>query len=464
MTVQKLFIILGILAVLISSYRNLFRKNGDGLLLNIIQYFVGLLLIFSGFVKAIDPTGTAYKMKDYFDSFAQDGFAKFWDTLAEGSLLFALAMIIFEIALGIMILIGWKPRWTLIGLLALNLFFLYLTGYSYLSGFCLAKHILVVSALLMLFLLGASFLKNRLKRFQGLTISVILIVLYFIFIKFTGKGIGCEFTMAKMKVTDCGCFGDFMKLKPWETFYKDIFLTFLSVYLVRYYHKVKSITSLSLGNMIVAGGTILAALFCFYNTFWNEPVVDFRPYKLGNNLNEQMKEIKPSIVENMFIYKNNQTGAQQKFAATNFPADIAENWTYVDRIDSVIQEGIAAPIHNLRLEDASGGGDVTTSMLSEAAPSYWVVIYNIDKTNMEAIESTVFPWAAEMRKKGTNVYCLLGKSSADFEKKAKMSMDIVHADETALKTMIRSNPGILKIENGVVKNKWHHRHFSGLDK
>jgi len=131
-----------------------------------------------------------------------------------------------------------------------------------------------------------------------------------------------------------------------------------------------------------------------------------------------------------------------------------------DRIDSVIKEGIPAPIHNLRFEDVSGN-DVTSSLLNEAAASYWVVIYNIDKSNKAMITEKIIPFATEMRKKGVNVYCLIGKTSADFEKQVSPSMDVVHADETALKTMIRSNPGVMKIQNGVVLDKWHYRQFNG---
>ncbi len=106
----------------------------------------------------------------------------------------------------------------------------------------------------------------------------------------SGNGIGCTFTVSKMKVTDCGCFGDFMKLKPWETFYKDIFLTILSIILVRWHHKISPLFDLKRSDLIVGGGTLLAILFSIYNTFWNEPVVDFRPYAIGNNINEKMEE------------------------------------------------------------------------------------------------------------------------------------------------------------------------------
>lgn len=458
MTVTKLFIILGVLAIIISILRNLVWKKGDGLILNIVQNFVGSLFIFSGIVKGIDPTGTGYKMKDYFSSFALDGMPKFWEAMSNFNIPFALGMIIFEIFLGIAILIGWKSRWTTIGLLGINLFFLFLTGYSYLSGFCLSTTIILVSAGLLALLFASSFITHHTKRFRGLTIASVLILLYFVYTKMSGTGIGCEFTATKMKVTDCGCFGDFMKLKPWETFYKDIFLTALSVFLVRYHHRLQSVfSSMKLSNLIVIIGTLLATMFCVYYTFFNEPPVDFRPYAIGSDINEKMKEIEPSETKNIFLYTNTTTGKVERFDINNIPTDTT--WTFKDRIDSVIKEGKPAPIHNLRLEDAASGSDVTASLLSEATPAYWVVIYNIDKSNLQYVEETLIPWSANMRKKGTNVYCLLGKSSKELEAKVSANMDIVHADETALKTMIRSNPGIMLVEKGIVKNKWHYRHF-----
>jgi uncharacterized membrane protein YphA (DoxX/SURF4 family) len=458
MTVQKLFITIAIISAIISFFRNRLKRNGDGFFLNLVQYFVGFLFIFSGIVKGIDPTGTGYKMKDYFESFAHDGWASFWEKMTHFNISFALGMIIFEIILGIAIIIGWRARWTALGLLGINLFFLYLTGYSYLSGFCLSQSILVVSAILLALLFGAAFIQNHKKRFQGIITMSVLVLLYFIYIKSTGNGIGCPFTISKMKVTDCGCFGDFMKLKPWETFYKDVFLTILSLFLAKKHHKISELFSGKVSNMIMIGGLALTTIFCLYNTYFNEPPVDFRPYAIGNNINEKMKEIEPSIIENILIYTNKTTGQDQRFGISNIPMDT--NWVYKDRIDSVIKEGIPAPIHNLRFEGRDGN-DVTTSILNEPSVSYWIVCYNIDKSDLKVIDEKLIPFATEMRAKGLNVYFMVGKSDATVEKKVGSVMDIVRADETALKTMIRSNPGILKIQNGVVQNKWHYKVFNG---
>lgn len=456
MTVQKLFIILGAIALCVAAFRH-FRKNGQGILLNTLQYFLGFVFIFSGVVKAIDPLGTSYKMHEYFESFAKDGFPHFWEKISALSLPISIFMIVAEIILGLALVLGWKSRWTTIGLLAINLFFLFLTGYSYLSGFCLTTQVILVSGFLLLLLFMTSFIQNNKKRFQGLLLMTILLLIYFIYCKTTGNCATCLFDKTKMKVTDCGCFGDFMKLHPWETFYKDIFLTFISLFLVKNWHKISSILDAKKSNIIMLIGSVLAIVFALYNTYMNEPMVDFRPYAIGSDIKEKMKEIEPREVINTFVYKDNTTGKNQSFDMNHIPTDTT--WSWVETKDSVIKEGIPAPIHNLRFSDMEGN-DITPSLLNEEATSYWIVIYNSKITDQAFFDKTVIPFATEMRKQGINVYCLLGNSTKEFEAKAYAAMDVVKADETALKTMIRSNPGVMQIKNGKVINKWHYKQFS----
>jgi uncharacterized membrane protein YphA (DoxX/SURF4 family) len=457
MTVQKLFIILGILAIAVAAFRH-YRKNSEGILLNTLQYFLGFVFIFSGVVKAIDPLGTSYKMHEYFESFAKDGLPALWEKMSTFSLPISILMIVAEIILGMALVLGWKSRWTTIGLLAINLFFLYLTGYSYLSGFCLTLQVIIVAAFLLMLLFLSSFIGNNKKRFQGIVLMSILLILYFIYCKATGNCATCVFDKTKMKVTDCGCFGDFMKLQPWETFYKDIFLTFITLYLVKSYHKINEFFTTGKTRMTMIIVSVLAIAFALYSSFGNEPIVDFRPYAIGSDIKEKMKEIEPREVINKFVYKDKTTGKEQLFGMDNLPTtDSVYQW--VSTQDSVIKEGIPAPIHNLRFSDMEGN-DITPSMLNEEATSFWIVIYNSKITNSEFFDKTVIPFATEMKKQGVNVYCILGNSTKEFDDKAYAAMDVVKADETALKTMIRSNPGVMQIKNGKVINKWHYRQFS----
>src|SRR4029077_11939122 len=101
-------------------------------IVTIIRILVGALFIFSGFVKAVDPLGTSYKMHEYFEAFAGEGFRPMWEYLANFSTFFAIAMIAAELFIGLMLIIGWKPRFTVGVIWLLTLFFTFLTGYTYL--------------------------------------------------------------------------------------------------------------------------------------------------------------------------------------------------------------------------------------------------------------------------------------------------------------------------------------------
>ena len=456
MTVQFLFIILALISIVITALRVYF-KNANGYFLTFVQNFLGCLFIFSGIVKGIDPLGTAYKMHEYFSEFGKEGFPSFWDQMVHFDVLFSVGMIVFEIMLGIAILVGWKGRWTAVMMLGINLFFLFLTGYSYLSGYCISKVALAISLFILLLLMLASIINSNKKRHQAILTSLILMGIFVLYGKFSGSLFQCEFSDMKMKVKDCGCFGDFMKLKPWQTFNKDILLTFLSIFLVWYKNDIVPVFKKGLGFNLVGGGTIFALLFCLYNFVWNEPIIDFRPYAIGSDIKKKMEVVEPPVIENILIYQNKTTGVVDSFSINEIPTDT--NWTFKDRIDKVIKEGIPAPIANLRLEDLERN-EITSSLINEPNISYWIVSYNLNKADKKAWLETMKPFAKKARAKGINVYALFGNPDPNFIKELGPDFDIVVGDETPLKTMVRSNPGVLKIQNGVVLNKWHAKHFN----
>jgi len=374
--------------------------------------------------------------------------------MAQISVPISIFMIVAEIVLGFALILGCRMRWAALGLLAINLVFLYLTGYSYLSGYCLTKQAILLPAVLLAVLFMVAFVKDHKKRWQGLILISLMILLYFLYCKMGVACTTCAFDKLKMKVTDCGCFGDFMKLKPWETFYKDIFLTIMSLYVVAFSHKWTHIIAEKKACLYSLISLAAATLFCLYSTYWGEPVVDFRHYAIGNDINQKMKEIRPRKADFIFIYKNTTTGEQKEYGMSNLPTDTS--WTFVDRKETVMDEGEPAPINNLRFEDLEHN-DLSYSILNEEAESYWIVCYDVNKTNMAAFDEKILPFAKEMRKKGINVYCMVGTSNSEFDKKAAEYMDLVRADGVPLKTMIRSNPGIIKVKKGVVLDKKHYR-------
>jgi hypothetical protein len=279
---------------------------------------------------------------------------------------------------------------------------------------------------------------------------------YLIFAKVSGNWSACDFDKDKMKVKDCGCFGDFMKLKPWVTFYKDIFLTLISLFLVLIHHRIKPLMN-SFNNLITFGtATLLAFFFCLYNFVWTLPVVDFRPYAVGKNIKEQMKNIQDPVSEFVFKMKNKSTGEIQEFKMENYPTDTI--WEYQDRVEKVIQEGILAPINNLRITDKNNA-DVTENIVSIAQKNYWIVSWKVEKTEKEAWKTKIIPFIKKMKSEGTTVTVLLPSWNPEIEKMVGNDAQVFIADETALKTMIRSNPGVIELENGVVKKQWHWRIF-----
>lgn len=222
----------------------------------IVQILVGVLFIFSGLIKAIDPLGLAYKMEEFFQLwntslgeshfFAKAlliAFLKFWN---EHTLFLAVCMITLEIATGVALLVGWMKRFILTLLLILILFFAFLTGYAYLSG----------------------------------------------------------------KFTNCGCFGDCLPITPLTSFTKDIFLLILILFLIAGQRYIFSASSKLFRPTIVVV-TVLSSLFLQWYVLNYLPLIDCLPMKKGNNIAEQMKPAKnaiPSVYETRLVYQNTKTG------------------------------------------------------------------------------------------------------------------------------------------------------------
>ena len=121
---------------------------------------------------------------------------------------------------------------------------------------------------------------------------------------FSGMFFTVPFTESKMKVTDCGCFGDFIKLKPWETFYKDVLLDVMILILVLGVKHIRPLLADTPRNIFAGTSAIASLVFCLYNVYLNEPPIDFRPYNIGNDINDLRKEKKPPVIEMVFLYKN----------------------------------------------------------------------------------------------------------------------------------------------------------------
>lgn len=451
MTIFTLFLYVGLAASLITGIRFLFKKPNN-LLVSFLQNFLGALFIFSGFVKALDPLGTSYKMKEYFEAFAHDGFSAFWEKIAHFSTEMAVIMIVAEIAIGVAMIFGWREKLTVTLLLWMNLFFLFLTGYTYLSGFCISKSFIILSAIVIVFFGLTPLIDDQVKRKNALYTSIAAFIVLLLVTKFTNISFQCAFDKTKMKVTDCGCFGDFMKLKPYMTFYKDIFLTALTLVVVYWRNKISPLLGLNIRAAVVITAAAGSLLFCLSNFMWGLPMVDFRPYAIGNDIKKQMEVIKADSIEMMFIYKNKTTKEEKTFGVKEIPTD--GNWTYVDRKDNVIVEGIPAKINNLLIESDSGT-NITSNLLNETENTYWIVMWNLKETNKGAWKDKIVPFVKKAKAENKRVYVLWNDHDKKFIDEMNLGIPFYFADATPLKTMIRSNPGVMEIKNGVVMNMWH---------
>lgn len=413
---MNIYSLLGLIATIalgLYAVRFLVKKPKHWLF-TYMQFFVGTLFIFSGAVKAIDPLGTSYKMHDYFSAFGQIGMSNFWSSLSEWSTPLAVFMIVFEIVLGIAILVGWQAKITLWLSFAMLAFFTLLTGFTFLNGY-------------------------DWKTFFG-----------------SGKLV---FDEKNMKVTDCGCFGDFVKLKPWTSFYKDIFLDILIVLLILGKNKIQPLFSSLSRNAIVGLSVVGVWVFSSLNYIWNLPMVDFRPYKIGNNITELRKEKVPAKTEMIFIYKNKKTGEEKEFSMTDLNSLNYDEWEFKDRKDKVLDPGIPAVINNLYISNEHNE-DITNQLFSDSNYSLMIVAYKLAQTNESAFKE-LNKLAERAQAKNLQVYCV---TSGDiniekFKTKNQTEYPFYTADETPLKTIIRSNPGLVLLKDGVVVGKWHYRHL-----
>lgn len=353
------------------------------ILVAISRWVVGILFIFSGFVKLNDPIGFSFKLEEYFSPSVLD-----LEFLAPFALVIAILLVVFELVLGIMLLIGYLPKFTTWSLLLMIVFFTFLTFYS------------------------------------------------------------AYFNM----VTDCGCFGDAIPLTPWQSFYKDVILFVLILILFFNRKYIDPYLAPASHRWIV----FLAFMLCFtfaYYVLMHLPLIDFRAYKVGTNIEEGMNipEGAPEAVYD-YHWKFNVNGEEKIITTTGaYPASEGE---FVEVETELVQEGYVPPIHDFSME--KDGEDHTSELLQE--PKLLVVIaYSLHRSETEGM-GKLKPLIEEAKNKG---YRVIGLSASGDDLKASMSdkydldLEWFFSDETALKTIVRSNPGILKIQKGTIIQKLH---------
>ncbi|MDD2246927.1 MAG: DoxX family membrane protein [Proteiniphilum sp.] len=264
-------------------------------------------------------------------------------------------------------------------------------------------------------------------------------------------------------VEDCGCFGDAFIISNWNTFYKNIVLLAGTVLLIAKWKLINTLFSLKTAPLAVLFTALFVLFFALYNIY-RLPVFDFRPYRIGANIPEQMyvDPEKADIYETIFLYSKN--GVQQEFTEENYPWNDS-TWTYVDMKTHLVKEGEKPKIEDfsvdaLYYDESSGswniGSDITDIILSEPSYLFLMVASSLEEMNMKHLN----------RFKKVNTYAidngwpfyLITSSGTDvvenWEKSNRSGFQFCHSDEKVLETMIRSNPGLILLKGGTVINKW----------
>lgn len=358
-------------------------------LVQFCKWFVGILFIFSGLIKLNDPLGFSYKLDEYFSA-AVLGL----EFLQPFALPMAVFLVVFEVVVGVMLLLGFQKRFTLWSLLLMIVFFTFLTFYS----------------------------------------------AYF------------------NKVTDCGCFGDAIPLTPWESFWKDVVLSIMIVILFVKRDFLKPLVTIKYSRVLVFGSTLI----CFgiaYHVLMHLPIIDFRAYKVGVDINENMQDdpSQPDVYAYDWYYTID--GEQVIVTTDGLPP---EGYGAYDQVlPRLIEEGYVPPIHDFSMERE--GTDYTQSVLSYDKVAV-VIMYNLSKSESEGL-SELPDFISSAKAKGYQVVALSASGdTAVNEVKASYNFDIPFyvTDETALKTMVRSNPGVVLLEKGTIKAKSHWNDFEDL--
>lgn len=432
---------------------------------NISRLLVGALFIISGLIKANDPLGFSYKLEEYF---APDVLN--W-TIFQGSEVFLASFIsIGEIVLGAALIAGEKIKLSAWLLLVMMIFFTFLTGYT---------------------AIGNWFFEHPDKEFTQSMESIF---------GFVARDIHY--------FKDCGCFGDAIPFTPWDSFVKDLILFVFTIIIFKgkdkitpntktqdvWYYSIAFIliSAFSIGMtnwvfpvvfilLLFAGmigvkkwkndsGWIMGAFAFAYTMIFPIyvvnylPVKDFRPFAIGENIlhNMELQEgEEPPLYTVDYTMRSKTTSEESVVSAIDYMDK--EVWKNKDLEivatgdQYLFKDGVVPPIHDFVLE-TNEGEDLTYTILSEKLVYLWIS-YDLDFSNEDAqkqVKSVVDGCNAE----GIPVFVLSASSfvnSENFKQLHGLDVQFLTCDATTLKTVIRSNPGLVILNEGVVKAKYPFR-------
>ena len=354
---------------------------------SISRTLLALTFLFSGFVKAVDPLGTVYKIEDYLEL----GFGGLlqWAMPLAGTL--AVLLITTELLLGVTMLFNVRTRWT--------------------SWITLAFYLVMTPVTLYIAIANP--------------------------------------------VTDCGCFGDALVISNWTTFYKNIVLLTLAIILVVCRKDIPQLFTWWM-ELCIALFALGAAAGIMGYSYTHLPFMDFRPYKVGNNIYELMHdEIRPEY-ETYCTYEKD--GEQQVFTYLERPENDSI-WHFISQETVLIKEGKEPTITDFILETIDGD-DITEDILMENESITLIVMYDLNKRDQKQASRAVELYKTRVAN-GEQCYFLTGSTDEEIDTFAQENEIEIEAflrnDKTPIKTIIRANPGIVVLQNGVVLEKHNMR-------
>jgi len=443
MTLSTLVISIALIALILTAVMGAFSGKVQNWLVSYLQNFTGALFVFSGLVKAVDPLGTAYKMEQYFAEF-ESLFEGTWFAflgplfpwLNEYALTFSVVMIVLEIVLGLMLLLGAARRFTSWAFLLLVVFFTFLTGFTYLTGYVP----------------------------EGVH-----------FFQFGQWG---EYVATNMKVTDCGCFGDFLKLEPRISFFKDLVLLLPALLFVWMPDKMHQLLSSSGRWAILAAVTVGLTVYCFSNFAWDIPHVDFRPFKEGVNIRERKaleEEAEANVEILAYRMTNKETGQVVELPYQQYLKEFQQYPKETWKLEQVKSEPevLRTKISDFEISDVDNN-EVTEELLSLPGYNFMIVAYKLygDAANwpadyLAAWTETVNPVITAAEAAGLPVYAVTAFADParidDFRHASQSAYPFYQADDILLKTIVRSNPGIVLLKDGEIIGKWHYKQLPAFE-
>lgn len=360
---------------------------------NVCRFVLAATFIFSGYVKAIDPLGTLYKLKDYAAAMSLNGLLPDWALVGV-----AIALGALEFALGVFML------------------------------FAVRRH--VVSRITLAFM------------------TAMTVLTLWIFVA--------------DPVKDCGCFGDALKLTNGETLLKNIVLIACAALVA--WRPADMARFISRSNQWIVryytvAYIVITSVYCLYTL----PIFDFRPYHVGTNIKQGMEipegAEQPEFESTFLLRKNGET---REFTLDNYPDS---TWEYVDTRTVQTKKGYEPPIHDFALTTCDTGEDITEQVLTKKGYTFLLVSPRLavaDDSNFGDIDQ-IYEYAEE---NGADFYCVTASANDEIERWRDLTGAEYHfcnADETTLKTMIRSNPGLMLLKDGTIIGKWSHNTLPQTD-